>query len=136
MIETALAGVVIPAAVDIVKNVFNGVGQWITRKAGGVIPQTIDDVIKLENANVSRLEALSKLDNPFGTPSQWVVDLRASFRYIAAGLFVGGFILNLGLAAVYPIAAQFIPTTGELAAGAASFIFGERLLLNFKANSK
>lgn len=133
MIETALAGVVIPAAVDAVKSLIGGVSQWITRKAGGVVPTTIDEVIKLENANVSRLEALSKLDNPFGSPSQWVVDLRASFRYISAGLFVGGFILNLVLASFYPGAAAFVPITGELAAGAASFIFGERLLLNFKA---
>lgn len=133
MIETALAGVVIPAAVDVAKTLFGGISQWITRKAGGVIPTTIDDVIKLENANVSRLEALSKLDNPFGTPSQWVVDLRASFRYIAAAFFVLGFIGNLVLAAYMPLAGTFVPITGELAAGAASFIFGERLLLNFKA---
>ena len=133
MIETALAGVVVPAVVDMAKNLFSGISQWIVRKSGGVIPTTIDEVIKLENANVSRLEALSKLDNPFGAPSQWVVDLRASFRYIAAGLFVGGFVLNLILAATMPAAAAFVPVTGELAAGAASFIFGERLLLNFKA---
>lgn len=133
MIETALAGVIIPAVVDIVKNLFSGVSQYIVRKAGGVVPTTIDEVIKLENANVSRLEALSKLDNPFGTPTQWVIDLRASFRYIAAALFVLGFLLNLVLAAYVPAAGAFVPVTGELAAGAASFIFGERMLLNFKA---
>ena len=132
MLETALIGAVVPAGIDILKTLFGGVSQYITRKAGGVIPTSIDEVIQLENSNVTRLEALAKLDNPFGTPTQWVVDLRASFRYIAAALFVLGFLGNLILATFVPPAAEFVPVTGELAAGAASFIFGERMLLNFK----
>ena len=134
MIETALIGALVPAGLDIVKTLMGGVSQYITRKAGGVIPTTIAEVIQLENSNVTRLEALSKLDNPYGVPSQWVVNLRASFRYIAAALFILCFIVNLLLAAFSPIAGQFIPISGELAAGAASFIFGERMLLSFKNN--
>jgi small basic protein len=132
MLETALIGALVPAGIDILKTLFGGISQYITRKAGGVIPTSIDEVIQLENSNVTRLEALAKLDNPFGTPTQWVVDLRASFRYIAAALFVLGFLGNLVLATFVPAAGAFIPVTGELAAGAASFIFGERMLLNFK----
>jgi len=42
---------------------------------------------------VSKLEALAKLDNPYGSPSQWVVDLRASSRYIGAlGVIAAGII--------------------------------------------
>lgn len=132
MLETAILGAVLPALIDIVKTGVGGVSQYITRKAGGVIPTSIDEVIKLENSNVSRLEALSKLDNPFGNPAQWVVNLRASFRYIAAGLFVLCFFVNLLLAAYVPAAGVFVPISGELAAASASFIFGERLLLNFR----
>lgn len=119
MIETALISALVPAALDIIKSV----GGAVSRKFVGL---SVDDQIKLDTANVERIKALATLDDPHGTPSQWVVDLRASFRYIACGIFVIG-----GLASVY-LAPEFAELGVEAAVSASSFIFGERMLLNFK----
>ena len=121
ILETALISALAPAAVEALKTLFGG----ISRKVGGL---SVDDEIKLSNANVARLQALSQLDNPHGTPSQWVVDLRASFRYIAAGIFVFGG-LALGFLATTPEVAQ-LGLEGALCAS--SFVFGERMLLSLK----
>ena len=136
MLETVLASVVLPAAIDLGKTVVNGISQYIVRKAGGVQPTTIAEKIELDKADVERLKAVAELDNPYGTPSQWVVDLRASFRYIAAAMAILGFFGALVLTGVNPIFAETVPLTAELAAAAVSFIFGERLLLKFKGAAK
>ncbi len=119
MIETAILSALLPAGVELFKSLFGGLG----RKLGGM---SVDDEIKLGDATVKRLEAVAKLDNPVGTPSQWVVDLRASFRYIACGLFVVG-----GLSTVF-VAPAFAPLGMEAALSASSFIFGERMVLSLK----
>lgn len=119
MIETAIISALLPAGVEAVKTLFGG----ISRKVGGL---SVDDEIKLSDANVKRIEALANLDNPHGTPSQWVVDLRGSFRYIACGVIVAG---GFGVAAFVPAVA---PLGIEAAISASSFIFGERMLLSLK----
>lgn len=120
MIETALISALAPAAVDALKSLFGG----ISRKIGGL---SVDDEIKLNTANVERLKALAALDTPGGTPSQWVVDLRASFRYIACGIFVIG-----GLSTLF-IAPSFSQIGLEAALAASSFIFGERMVLSLRS---
>jgi len=123
MIETAIVSALLPAGVEMAKSLFGGLG----RKWGGL---SVEDEIKLESATVERLKALAELDNPVGTPSQWVVDLRASFRYIACGIFVIG-----GLSTIF-LAPAFAPLGVEAAVAASSFIFGERMLLKFQGNVK
>lgn len=115
----------LPAAVDGVKNL---IGKF----TGGFVPANIDEQIKLDNANVERLKALAALDTPVGSPSQWVVDLRASFRYIAAGALILAAVATTlipTLIAVQPIAYQ-------AASAAFGFIFGERLIMNIKQANK
>lgn len=119
MIETAIISALAPAAVDALKSLFGG----ISRKIGGL---SVDDEIKLSNANVDRLKALAGLDDPHGTPSQWVVDLRGSFRYISAAVFVIG-----GLGTLW-FAPDLAPLGMEAAIAASSFIFGERMVLSLK----
>lgn len=119
MIETALLAALAPAAIEGIKSLFGGVA----RKWGGL---SVDDEIKLMDANTNRLKGLAELDNPHGTPSPWVVDLRASFRYIACGVFIIG-----GLSTVY-LAPTFAPIGIEAAVSASSFIFGERMVLSLK----
>ena len=123
MITTAILSALAPAAVDAIKGIFGAASRkWI-----GL---SVDDQIKLQNAEVSKIQALSALDNPYGTPSQWVVDLRGSFRYIACGIFVIG-----GLATLF-VAPEFAALGLEAAMSASSFIFGERMLLSIKGGSK
>lgn len=119
--ETILASVVAPAAIDLFKNLFGS----LTRKYAGL---SVDDQLKLDNANIDRLKALAELDNPHGTPSQWVVDLRAAFRYVAAGFaIVIGAVLMLRSSTGELQALNF-----ELIGMPFGFIFGERLYMGLK----
>jgi hypothetical protein len=127
--ESLIASVVAPAAIDLVKST---VGALSRRWAG----LSVDDQIKLQNADISKLEALAKLDTPVGTPSQWVVDLRASFRYIAAPLVIlfGGIVLVAGLE--NPVNEMMIEAGASLVSMPFGFIFGERLYLGLKSIKK
>lgn len=119
--ETILASVIAPAAIDLFKNLFGS----LTRKFVGL---SVDDQLKLENANIEKVKALAALDNPYGTPSQWVVDLRAAFRYIAAALaiVVGAVIMLRG-------STSDLQALGfELVGMPFGFIFGERMYNGFK----
>jgi hypothetical protein len=123
MIETAIVSALLPAAVEAIKGVFGAASRkWI-----GL---SVDDQIKLQTADIERLKALATLDNPYGTPTQWVIDLRGSFRYIACGLFVVG-----GLSTLY-FAPAFASIGLEAAISASSFIFGERMVLSLKTSGK
>ena len=64
-LETLIATVVLPAAMDLLKGGLNRIGN----KISGL---SVDDQIKLQNADISKLEALAKIDNPYGTPSPFV----------------------------------------------------------------
>jgi hypothetical protein len=121
MITTALISALAPAAVEAVKTLFGA----ISRKVGGL---SVEDEIKLSNANVARLQALAQLDDPHGTPSQWVVDLRGSFRYIAVGLFIVGGLFTSIVATTPEIAALGL----EVAVANSSFIIGERMVLSLQ----
>lgn len=122
--------VLVPIIADWVKSA----APAVTRKVFG---ESVDDQVKLEQTAIERLKALSTLDNPYGTPSQWVVDLRGAFRYVsAAALILGG----LGLAAYgasFDVTDPFLIAAGlDLAASPFGFIFGERLVLTFKGGGK
>jgi len=115
MIIESLVAALVPAGVEAVKG--------ISRKFVGL---SVDDQIKLDNAGIQKLEALAKLDSPSGTPSQWVVDLRASFRYLGAGASIVG-----GLVGVFTDPAN-VDIYGQLITIPFSFIFGERMILSLK----
>lgn len=129
----------LPAVLDIVKSA----GGALSRKFLGL---SVDDQIKLEEAGVRKLEALAKLENPYGTPSGWVVDLRASFRYIAAGVLIGGGLALAGYGG-YEYAQAVDDAGRELADGIVAlgmetagapffFIFGEKMWQGIKGISK
>lgn len=124
MLTGLLASVAVPILVDFLKTS----APTVTRKLFGV---SVDEQIKIENATISRLEALAKLDAPSGTPSQWVIDLRASFRYLAAaGLILGGLVVvYMGVVAAAP---EILGVGIEMATSPFGFIFGERLVLSYK----
>lgn len=125
LIETLISAFV-PMAVD-------GIGKAITKWTGGVQPQTIDDQIKLQESDNATLEALAKLDNPYGTPSQWVVDLRASSRYIAAGIVILAGVTTLYMPSVSdPIRAIALEGVSVVF----GFLFGHRMVTNFNSGKK
>lgn len=136
-IETILATVVLPAVIDLLK----GSGQAISRKWFGL---SVNDQIKLEDAQVNKLKALAELDNPYGTPSDWVVNLRASFRYIAAGILIVAGIGAMALGAYQyadpnmdqELAKAIIELGAETAGTPFFFIFGERMWQGIKGTFK
>ena len=73
MIVETLIGALVPVAAESIK-------QLIVRWTGGARPASVDETIRLMKAESDRLTALAALDQPGGTPSQWVIDLRASAR--------------------------------------------------------
>lgn len=137
MIDPILLGAVLPAVVDIGKQLFGAV----SRRIGGI---SVDDEIKLADLDIRRLQALSAADMPGGTPSQWIVDLRAAFRYVAALV-----VIAVGLVVLAAGAWMTYAAGGESAAGANLFdlggqlvgvpftlIFGERMLTALRRPSK
>jgi hypothetical protein len=128
VIESLLGSVVLPAAIDMLK----GMGGAVSRKWFGL---SIDDQIKLQHADVEKLKALAELDNPHGTPSQWVIDLRASFRYIGAAIviLVGCGVLYAGFSKASSEAVQMGFSLVGMPFG---FIFGERMLLGMKGGNQ
>ena len=111
----------VPVAVEGAKQVMN-------RVTGGPQPTTVAEKIQLEQADVAKIEALAKLDNPYGQPSQWVVDLRASARYVAAGV-----VIVVGLGAVFSDAPMEVKALCfEAVSVAFGFLFGTRITANLK----
>lgn len=117
IIETIIAALV-PVAAEGLKS---GLGKLF----GGVKPATIDDQIKLDNNEIAKIKALGELDTPVGTPSQWVIDLRASSRYIAAWgcIGIGSYLLTIPVLQVQG---------SELIGVAFGFLFGTRIVANWK----
>lgn len=128
MLTSLLASTAVPIVLDIVKSM----GGAISRKWLGL---SVEDQIKLDNASVERLKALATLDNPYGTPSQWVINLRGSFRYIAAAVLVFG---GVGLAGVgaFSTDPDLVLAGIEVAGAPFGFIFGERLILTYRGGAK
>jgi len=119
---TTLLSALVPVGVE-------GIKQGINALTGGVKPTTVAEQIQLDEQDIKRLNAIAALDNPGGTPSQWVVDLRGSARYLAAFVSIVG-----GTATIFvpdiPVEVKFIGL--EAASIAFGFLFGQRIVTNFK----
>ena len=119
MIFEAIAAALVPVGIE-------GVKQLIAKFTGSVRPTTIAEQIQLDQNDIQKLNALAALDNPGGTPSQWVIDLRASSRYIGALVVIGAGIISLYL----PVD-DYTKSIGLEAANIAfGFLFGSRIMTN------
>lgn len=137
MVDPLLLGALLPAVVDIGKTLIGAV----SRRIGGL---SIDDEIKLADLDIRRLQALSAADVPGGTPSQWIVDLRAAFRYVAAVIVivVGLVVLAAGAVLTYyskvqgTVGTDLMDLGGQLIGMPFVLIFGERMLIALRRPSK
>ena len=121
MILETILGALVPVGID-------GIKSLIGMFTGGVKPLNVDDQIKLDQNEIAKLEAIAKLDNPYGQPSQWVIDLRASSRYLGA-LFV----IVVGIGTLFLSVTPEIQRIGVEAANIAfGFLFGTRIMANLK----
>lgn len=120
MILETIIGALVPVGAEAVK-------QLVTKFTGGVKPATIAEQIQLDQSEIDRLKALAALDNPGGTPSQWVIDLRASSRYIGA---LG--VIAVGISSVFmTLDANIKQIALEAANIAFGFLFGTRITANW-----
>lgn len=128
MLTGFLTSVGLPIVTDFLKSITGP----LVRKFVGL---SVEDEIKLKTADTERLTALAALDNPYGVPSSWVVDLRASFRYLTSAAMVLG---GLGLAFYgYVQADTVLAIAGvEVAGFPFSFILGERFVLSNNAQRR
>ena len=84
---TGILSLVVPALIPAVADGLRGVFNKLTGGAGAK-PANVEEQIKLMAAENERLKALAEIDKPSEKISPWVADLRASFRYIAAGVII------------------------------------------------
>lgn len=122
MIVEAILSALVPVGIE-------GIKQFIANKTGAVKPTTVDEQIRLDQNEISRIEAIAKLDAPGGTPSQWVIDLRASARYIGA---LG--VISVGIGTLFmPSLDKGVQALALEAANIAfGFLFGSRIALQMR----
>ena len=118
ILETILASLV-PVGIE-------GIKQAAARWFGGVRATSVDEQIKLDTNEIAKIEAIAKLDAPAGQPSQWVVDLRASARYIGA---LSCILVGIG-SLFLPVPTGVQALALEAANIAFGFLFGSRIVSN------
>ena len=135
----SILGIVLPALLPAVADGLKGVFQ---KFFGGTKPVNVDEQIKLMQAETEKLRVIAELDKPSDKISVWVADLRASFRYLAAGfilistmMFVAFYFFlvtndpkNVALVTLMPVLDILL----QLSASVFSFMFGDRLYLGLK----
>jgi hypothetical protein len=122
MIVETIAAALVPVGAEALK-------QLIGRVVGGVRPTTVSEQILLMKAENDRLQAIAALDAPGGTPSQWVIDLRASARYIGALSVIA---VGIGSLYIEDLAEPIRLTAIEAANIAFGFLFGSRLAATWR----
>jgi hypothetical protein len=124
---------VLPALVPAVAD---GVRGLFRRFAGAEPsePQSVQERVSLIQADTERLRAMAEMDRPHGEISRWVADLRASFRYILAGLIIlSATGICSYLAVLEPALRKVIALSSiEMAGSAFSFVFGDRMYRHLK----
>ena len=119
MIIEAILSALVPVGIE-------GIKQVIAKFTGTVRPTTVAEQIELNKNDIEKLNALAALDNPGGTPSQWVINLRAASRYIGALT-----VIAVGITSIYlPIDDYTKGIALEAANIAFGFLFGSRIMTN------
>lgn len=116
---TALIPALLPAAADGVRGIF----ARVTGSAGSR-PQNVGEVIQLMQADTARLEAIAKMDAPAGNVSQWVANVRALQRPVAAAAIILGYII--AATALTDLPADLVAGLGTYAEMVTFYLFGDR----------
>lgn len=135
----AILPMLLPALLPAVADGIRGIIAKFTGSAGAA-PQSVAEAIQLMNAETERLKALAALDAPGGVPSLWVVNLRASCRYILGLAIIGVTLLvTMGYvtapsADAAKLAAQtaLVDALLQLSGSVFFYFFGDRVYLKLK----
>jgi hypothetical protein len=126
----SLLTLLLPSLMPAFSDGFRGLIAKITGGAGGQ-PQNVTERIQLMEAEASKIQALASLDSvSTGNPSQWIVDLRACYRYV----IISAIILFTGVVVFVPdvVGASVVAVFLDMTGACMSFIIGERCYLNLK----
>ena len=126
---SSVASLILPALVPAFSDGVRGIIAKFTGGAGGQ-PQNVDERVRLMEAEAAKLQALAALDSVNGEPSRWIIDLRASFRYVIISsimIFTGLIVFNPDIVGV-AVVSVFLDMTGACM----SFVIGERMYLTLK----
>ena len=126
----SILSLIFPAFLPVLTDGVRGIFAKISGGAGGQ-PQNVDERVKLMEAEAAKMAAMAQLDGTFtGQPAQWIVDLRASFRYI----IISAILLFTGVIVFYPsiVGATVISVFLDMSGACMSFVIGERMYLNLK----
>lgn len=121
MILETILGALLPVGVE-------GIKQVVEMFTGGK-KVSVDDQIRLDQNEIAKMQAMAALDNPYGTPSQWVVNLRASSRYLGALFIITS---GIGIQFIDGLPIQVKLSSLEAANIAFGFLFGSRITFNLK----
>lgn len=109
----------VPALADGLKGLFGRVFG-----SAGAIPQNFDQALAWEKIQIEKLQALAALDAPSANISRWVADLRASSRYILAGVIIISTFLSLLAPGISDELKQILL---EMSGSVFAFLFGDRM---------
>ncbi len=125
----SVASLILPALVPAFSDGVRGIIAKFTGGAGGQ-PQNVEERVKLMEAEAAKLQALAALDGVNGEPSKWIINLRASFRYViisAIMIFTGIIVFTPDIVGA-SVVAIFLDMTGACM----SFVIGERMYLTLR----
>jgi len=125
----SIVSLILPALVPAFADGARGLIAKFTGGAGGQ-PQNITERIELMKAEAEKLQALAALDSPTGEPSKWIVDLRASFRYVIISsimIFTAVVVFNPDI-----VGATVVAVCLDMTGACMSFVIGERMYLSLK----
>jgi hypothetical protein len=122
MIVEAILSALVPVGIE-------GIKQFIANKTGAIKATTVEEQIRLDQNEIERIKAIAALDSPGGSPSQWVVDLRASARYIGALSVIAVGIGSLFLSNLDKSVQTVALEAANIAFG---FLFGSRIAINMR----
>lgn len=117
----------LPALAPAITDGLRGLIARFTGNAGAQ-PVNVDEKIRLMEAETSRMTALAALDQPGGTPAQWIVNVRAIYRYAAVTLIW----LLLWWAVATAQSSSLTLILLDMCGATLSFIIGERFYLKIK----
>ena len=126
----SILSLILPALVPAFTDGVRGIFARLTGGAGGQ-PQNVQERVQLMEAEAQKLQAMSALDGTVtGQPAQWIVDLRASFRYV----IISAILLFTGVIVFYPniVGASVIAVFLDMSGACMSFVIGERMYLSIK----
>ncbi len=98
----------------------------------GALPQSVDEQVKLYQAEAAKLQALAALDSPGGAVSPFVANVRGAGRWFAAGAILLGTLYT----AIFVPTNPNLPLLGALSEAVWFWLFGEKVYMRTSGKTR